>query len=146
MSKQYDRTSFSADEAVASIVAAPIVSQAGQPHGTRVFDLHPALHAIVFGGFAVWLTIMWLAFADAELAIPFVIFAIFLSASFAVPAMWARIAGTAGGKDGWQAFMRRGIDCATGHLTGPEAVAQVVIMPAMLVLWGVSVAIIHALV
>lgn len=109
----------------------------------HVFDLHPSLHLAVFGGFFVYLGIMWTAFADPGLAIPFVIFVIFLAASVIVPGMWARIAPDAGPRETWADFRREGIDTASGRLTADAATAQVLIMPAMLVLWGIAVAVVR---
>lgn len=134
MSIHFPATQFACDAAQAQPAARA-------PH---VFDLHPALHAAVFGGFFVYLSIMWASFADSGLAIPFVVFAIFLAASFIVPAIWARIVPQAGPRERWGDFMARGVDCATGRLDAGAAMVQVLIMPAMLILWGLAVAIIHA--
>ncbi|MDF7775673.1 hypothetical protein P1X14_10485 [Sphingomonas sp. AOB5] len=110
----------------------------------RVFDLHPAIHVAVFGGFFAYLGIMWAAFGNAELAIPFVIFAVFLAGSFITPAMWARVSPNIGPKADWSKFLRDGFDCETGHLTARATMAQVLIMPAMLILWGLAIALIRA--
>lgn len=117
---------------------------AAAPSPERVFDLHPGIHAAVFGGFFVYLGIMWAAFATDQLAIPFAIFLVFLAAAWAVPALWARVAGTPGPKTSWQAFLRDGFQCETGHVSAGAALGQVLIMPAMLILWGVAVAVIKA--
>lgn len=112
----------------------------------RSFGLHPALHIMTFAGFAVWLLIMGVTFADPELAIPFAVFFVFLAAAFVVVASWARIEGRTGPFVSWSEFRREGFDCLTGHLSAGETMAQVLIMPAMLIIWGFAVAIIHALV
>lgn len=110
----------------------------------RVFDLHPALHVALFGGFFVYLGIMWSAFGNAELAIPFAIFAIFLAGSFITPALWARVSPHTGPKADWSRFLRDGFTCETGHLTAGATVAQVMIMPVMLIFWGFAIAVIRA--
>lgn len=102
----------------------------------HVFDLPPALHIATFGAFFAYLGIMWAAFGEAELGIPFAIFAIFLAGAFVVPAWWARIAPPAGPTGTLADFMREGMTCATGHVTGGQAVTQVLIMPVMLLIWG----------
>lgn len=112
--------------------------------GARTFDLHPALHAGVFAGFGVYLAIMWATFADPELALPFAIFAITLAAGFVVPAYWARVAGNDAPKASWSEFLREGLACEGGRLSGNAVLAQVLIMPAMLILWGAGIAIIVA--
>lgn len=133
MTFHYPATQFATD--IASVQA---------PRAPHVFDLHPALHVAVFGGFFVYLAIMWASFADSGLAIPFAVFAVFLAASFAVPAWWTRIVPDAGPRERWADFMAKGIDCATGRLDAGAAMVQVLIMPAMLIIWGLAVAIIHA--
>ncbi len=96
--------SFPADHFAASAIApapmtaaraadAPLRGEYG-----RTFDLHPALFALTFGAYMAYLGIMAFAFADAEMAIPFVIFAIFVVAGFGTPALWARIAPPRAGK------------------------------------------------
>lgn len=112
----------------------------------RQFDLHPALHLATFGGFFAYLGIMWLAFGNPELVLPFVIFVVFLAGSLIVPAYWERVAHQDGPKQSFAEFLREGIDCATGHLTAGETMVQVLIMPTMLVAWGLIVATIRALV
>lgn len=125
----------------ARILAVPPSTAKGSE---RVFDLHPALHAAVFGGFFVYLGIMWAAFATDQLVIPFAIFATFLAAAWIVPAMWARIAATPGRKTSFSDFLRDGFQCETGHVSAGAAMGQVLIMPAMLILWGLAVAVIKA--
>lgn len=110
----------------------------------RVFDLPPVLHIATFAGFFVYLGILWSALAHRELVIPFAIFAVFLAASFVVPALWSRIAPPAGPVGDFADFLREGFECATGHLTAGQTIAQVMIMPAMLIGWGIAVAIIVA--
>ena len=124
-------------EAVA--VAAP-AAPLRRNRGEHVFDLHPALHIGVFAGFFVYLGIMWAAFGEKGLAIPFVIFDVFLAAAFVVPAWWARIAPGEGRKPGWSDFIAEGLPSGSGPVTAGGAIVQVMIMPAMLVLWGLIVA------
>ena len=128
--------------AAARPVAAPAALRSN--HAPRTFDLHPVLHVAVFAGFGLYLAVMWAAFGEAELALPFVIFAVTLAAGFVVPAYWARVAGDDAPKAGGDEFLRQGVDCNTGWLSGNAVLAQVLIMPAMLVLWGVGIAIIAA--
>lgn len=109
----------------------------------HVFGLHPALHVATFAGFFAYLGIMWAAFGHAELVLPFAIFVVFLGGAYMTPAMWARVAGPAEGPS-WSEFLRDGTVCATGHVSAGSAIVQVLIMPAMLLFWGVAVAAIAA--
>ncbi|MBX3594639.1 hypothetical protein [Sphingomonas sp.] len=123
----------------AAAVRAPAMPRR-RNRGDHVFDLHPALHIGMFGGFFAYLGIMWAAFGEKGLAIPFVIFAVFLAAAFVVPGWWARVAPGEGRKPSWSEFMAEGIQSGSGHLKAGGAIVQVMIMPAMLVLWGLIVA------
>lgn len=114
--------------------------------GAHVFDLHPALHIGVFAGFFAYLGIMWAAFGEKGLVIPFAIFAVFLAGAFIVPAWWARVAPGEGRAPSFADFMRDGVVCATGHQTAGAALVQVLIMPAMLIGWGLFLAIVRQLV
>lgn len=137
---------FSADQ-FATAHATEVPPPAAIGHNRRaghVFDLHPILHVAVFGSFFVYLGIMWSAFADPALGIPFAIFGIFLAAFFVVPALWARIAAPVGQVASWDDFQRHGIITGSGWLSASDATAQVLTMPAMLILWGIAVAIVRA--
>ncbi|MFL9840679.1 hypothetical protein ABS767_06895 [Sphingomonas sp. ST-64] len=108
--------------------------------GEHVFDLHPSLHIGVFAGFFAYLGIMWAAFGEKGLAIPFVIFAVFLAAAFAVPAWWARVAPGEGRAPSFAEFMEEGLPTETGPLAAGGVIVQVMIMPVMLMVWGLIVA------
>ncbi|HEV7288930.1 hypothetical protein [Sphingomonas sp.] len=111
--------------------------------GEHVFDLHPALHIGVFAGFFAYLGIMWAAFGEKGLAIPFVIFGVFLTAAFIVPGWWARVAPGEGRAPSFADFVAQGLPTGSGHLGAGGATVQVMIMPAMLMIWGLIVAVIR---
>lgn len=137
---------FSADQfATARVTAMQLPGATGYDRRAgHVFDLHPSLHVAVFGSFFVYLGIMWTAFADPGLAIPFVIFVFFLAAFFVVPALWVRIAAPVGQVESWEDFRRQGINIGSGWLSANDATVQVLTMPVMLILWGLAVAVIRA--
>lgn len=111
----------------------------------RTFGLHPALFAVTIGAYFVYLAIMGAAFMNAELWIPFAVFAVFVAAAFGVPAMWARIAGPRDARFAdWSEFMAEGLETATGHLGGGAVVAQVLTVPLLIVAWGIAIAAIRA--
>lgn len=112
---------------------------------TRTFDLHPLLFAGTIGCYFAFLGIMAASFMNANLAIPFVIFVAYIVMAFATPAMWARIAPRQGGRlQEWADFLREGIETGSGHLGGGAAVAQVMVLPALIVGWALAIAVIHA--
>lgn len=120
----------------------PVLLAAAPARREHVFGLHPALHVATFAGFFAYLGVMWAAFGNAELAIPFVIFVTFLAAAFIVPALWAKVAPAEG--PSWQEFLRDGVVCETGPLAAGPAMLQVLIMPTVLIAWGIAIAIIQA--
>ena len=64
----------------------------------RTFGLHPALFVATIVAYFAFLAIMAATFMNAELAIPFAIFIIYLVMAFGVPGLWARVAGRPEGR------------------------------------------------
>lgn len=127
--------------------ATPIPQPLRRNRADHVFDLHPALHITVFGGFFAYLGLMWAAFGEKQLAIPFAIFAVFLAAAFIVPAWWARVLPDAGGrKPDWADFRSEGMVCETGRQSAGGVMVQVLIMPAVLLTWGLFLLVVSRLV
>jgi hypothetical protein len=126
----------------ATVVAYP--EAAAVPPRGRAFDLPPALHIGMFACLFLYLGIMWATFATAELILPFAIFVVFLSASFIVPAYWAKVAPAEVKGISLSDFFHDGFVCETGRISGGAAAVQVLIMPVMLVCWGLIIAVIRA--
>lgn len=136
---------MSIHQPVNSFVADHSQHRAVSNRATRTFDLHPALFAVTVGCYLAYLVVMAVTFMTDELIIPFAIFTITIVAGFLVPTLWARVVGPAVGRlQTWADFMSEGIDTYTGHLSGRSAAVQVLIMPVMLVGWGLIIAIIRA--
>ena len=113
--------------------------------GQRTFDLHPALFGITVGAFLAYIGVMAAAFASAEIAIPFAICIITIVAAFAVPAMWVKVAARPVGRvPDWNQFIGEGVETFTGHVSGKSAVCQVLLMPVVILVWGVIIAVIQA--
>lgn len=112
----------------------------------RVFDLHPAVFAMQLACYAAFLAILGLAFMNRELVVPFGIFVVYVAMYFATPAMWARVKGRAQGRlESWAEFMEGGVQTGSGHLTGGQALAQIMTVPLLLVGFAGSVAVIAAI-
>lgn len=140
MTTQFPAEHFTA----ARPIGAPVSIAARGEYG-RVFDLHPALFALTVGGYLAYLGVMAAAFMAPDLVISMAIFVLFVIAGFGTPALFARIAPPPPGRaPGWSQFMAEGFDCMTGHLSGRATAVQVLIMPALILLWGVGIAIIAA--
>jgi len=99
------------------------------------------------GAYFAFLAIMAAAFMNPNLIIPFAIFVVYLMMYFGVPGLWAKVAGRPIGRfQTWAEFRSEGIDIATGHIGSGGAIAQVLILPALIVIWALAVALIAALV
>ena len=109
----------------------------------RSFELPPVLHiatAMLFLGFV---TVLCAAFATPGLLVPYAVFAIFIGAFFAVPAMWARMKPESRTKAmSWDEFREKGIDTMTGRTPASEAATLVLVLPTLVFLWAVGVALI----
>lgn len=134
------------------IVAVPesqqIVADAvrsNHPMPDRHFGLPPVVHGALFGLIMAYLGVMAIAFGAREMIIPFVIFALFVSMFFAVPACWSWMKPDAEEPaPKWAAFLRDGVDVETGHLSANAALVQIFCLPVLILGWGISVAIIAA--
>lgn len=113
----------------------------------RTFELPRALYAITVGCYLGFLGITATAFSSPGLLIPMVIFAFFIVAGFGVPTIWTRLGPKRpSAAMTWGVFRRKGIMTHTGRLGGGEAAVQVLVLPVLIVLWGLAVATIAALV
>jgi hypothetical protein len=113
--------------------------------GERTFDLHPGVHAAVIGAYFAFAAILCTAFMGKDLIVPAAIFAIGIAALFVTPGLWARVRPDDGlRKQSWSEFMAEGVECITGHLTAREALAQILVLPAMLVGLGLFFAVLKA--
>ncbi len=138
--------------ATREIVAAPTLPAQAIPAQRacedRSFGLPPALHLATFGLFLAYIGVMAVGFRHQEMVIPVAVFAIFIAAFCAVPALWTLI-----GPDerrtrapGWAEFLERGLETETGHASGKETVVLVLMLPVLILCWGLAVVTIAALV
>ena len=112
----------------------------------RNFGLPTALYGATVAGYLGFLVIVGSAFANPVLAIPMAIFVLFIVAGFGIPAIWTRLAGNASAPQTLGEFETRGIMTNTGRLAPRDATIQVLILPVLLVIWGLAVAVIAAVV
>lgn len=125
---------------------------AHEPHRVdRTFELPSGLYVATAGCYLVFLATTGLAFSHAELIIPMVVLVLLIVAAFGLPGVWSGLApdssATFGSKPkSWARFQRDGINSLTGHNTAGEATVQVLILPALIVIWGLAVVTIAAFV
>ena len=130
----------------ARIVEQPAAPQPTLPEVDRSFGMPKALYAATVALYLGFVLVMGAAFANPEMAIPAAIFAIFIIAGFGVPTIWARLAGNTSEPATLGEFGVKGIMTHTGRLAPRDATVQMLILPVLLVCWGLTVAVIAALV
>jgi hypothetical protein len=117
-----------------------------QVESDRNFGLPKALYGATVACYLGFLAIVGATFANAELAIPMAIFVVFILAGFGVPAIWTRLADNASEPATLGEFGLKGIMTNTGRLAPKDATIQVLILPVLLVAWGLAIAVIAAIV
>lgn len=119
----------------------------GRHEVDRTFELPPFAYAATVGLYFGFLGVVTAGFGNPGLIIPLAICAIIVVAGFGVPTLWTRMA-PASRKHAmtWGRFQGQGIATLTGRLTAGEAMAQVLVLPVLIFLWGLAVVTIAALV
>ncbi|TAD76956.1 MAG: hypothetical protein EAY70_09290 [Sphingomonadales bacterium] len=117
-----------------------------QVEADRNFGLPTALYAATVACYLGFLVIVGSAFATPVLAIPMAIIVLLIVAFFGVPAIWTRLKNNPSVPQTLGEFETRGIMTNTGRLSAGEASAQVLVLPVLLVCWGLAVAVIAAIV
>lgn len=113
----------------------------------RNFGLPTWLYGATVAAYFGFLAVMSAAFMNPGLVLPMAICVVYIVMAFGAPLMWTRFKpeDTSRAMTGSQ-FRHRGIHTDTGHLTAGEATVQVLILPVLILGFGVAVAIIAALV
>jgi hypothetical protein len=112
----------------------PARAPLGRKRGERTFELHPAVHAMVIGAYVAFAAILCTAFMGPDLVVPMGIVFISIAALFITPGLWARVNPDDGlRKQSWGEFLQEGVECLTGHLTARQALAQIMVLPGLMV-------------
>jgi len=112
----------------------------------RNFGLPSAFYAIMAGCYAGFLAITATAFASPHLIVPMAVIGLFLAMFFGIPTVWTRFRGNVSKPATLGEFEVRGIMTNTGRLAPRDAAIQMLVLPVLLVLWGLAVVIIAAIV
>ena len=143
MAQMLDRAALNAQADVHDAV--PVAAAAHEVD--RTFELPAGLYGTVVACYLAFLATTATAFGNTELILPMAVFVFFILAGFGVPTIWAKLSPeTASRAKSWVRFQRDGIKTLTGHNTAGEAAVQVLILPVLLVVWGLAVVTIAALV
>ena len=116
------------------------------PEIDRSFNLPTGLFRTTVACYLAFIGVMALGFGNPVLVIPMVIFVGFIIAGFGVPAVFTRLKGNTSEPLTSDQFKREGIATNTGRLASRDATAQVLILPVLLVCWGIAAAVIAAVV
>ncbi|WP_379549683.1 hypothetical protein [Qipengyuania sp. DGS5-3] len=118
----------------------------------RSFEMPKALYGATVGCYLGFVGIMAIGFPTPGLIIPMVIFAFFIVAGFTLPAIWTRLQASDPQKQPHKdqlstgRLFGNGIMTHTGLLSGKDAAAQMLVLPVLIVLWGIATATIAAIV
>lgn len=142
MSIHYSETALKVVASRAPASTAPRQSNRAE----RTFGLHPALFVATVGSYFAFLAIMAAAFMNSNLLIPFAIFVAYLVMYFGVPGLWGKVAGRPIGRfQSWAEFRSEGMDILTGRIGSGGAIAQVLVLPTLIVGFAGAIALIAAL-
>ena len=132
----------------ARIVASPAAQTAPrhQVDIDRQFELPKALYMTTVGLYLGFCVLMWMGLSSPGLVIPMAIFGLFIVAGFGVPAIWTRLKDNPSDPLSMNEFARKGIMTHTGRLSARDATIQMLILPVLIVMWGVTVITIVAIV
>lgn len=123
------------------IVAPPLQRACDDQSFELPTGIYAAMAALLFG----FLVVLTIGFGNPGLVLPMAINFIFLTAFFAIPAIFVR-SGKAGRTLSWSQLIRRGVRTEAGHAGGGEAAILVLMLPAFIFLWSIAIVTINALV
>lgn len=113
----------------------------------RTFELPKGLYVATVGLYLGFIAMLAVTFAHPELTILAVIFGFSIIVGFGLPLVWTRLAPqTLSKSKTWARFQYEGVMTASGRASARDATVQVLILPVLIFLWGVSVVVIAALV
>ena len=113
----------------------------------RNFELPTPVFVAMAALFFAAAGVMAFGFRAPGMIVPTGIIAVFIAMFFAVPATWMRMKPEHPQRlTSWSRFRQRGIMTASGHSTAGAATVQVLILPALILLWGLVVVTIAAVV
>lgn len=133
----------------AEMTAAAVVHQ--EAHAptivNRTFELPKALYGVTVGAYLGFLAVMALAFGNPHLSILMAIFVFSIVAGFGVPTIWATMKpDTSFRALAWGRFASKGVQTMSGQVTARDASVQVLILPVLILMWGLAVVVIAAVV
>ena len=132
----------------ADLAAVASVSTAPSHHKVdRTFEIPAGVYGLTVACYLGFLALMSVLFMNGELVLPMVVIVFSIIAGFGLCRQWATMkpANDARTLTSGQ-FANRGVQTLSGRLTATEASAQVLILPVLLMCWGLAIAVIYAVV
>ena len=127
---------------IATATAAPVRTRVD-----RSFGLPSGLYYATVGLYIAFIGVMTATFHNPELILPLAVITGSILFGFGVNRTWAAMKPANGSKPAtWGQFASSGVQTLSGHLTASEASIQVLMLPVLIFFWGVSVAVIVAVV
>ena len=144
----FERSEPTLAEAIATYRAPDAVENANiRQDVDRTFEMPSVLYGATVALYLGFIAILGVGLSTPELAIPMAIFAIFIVGLFGAPALWLGLGRKPEAKaKSFGELMRGGIQTHTGFLKGRDAVAQMMVLPVLIVLWGCTVLVIAGVV
>jgi hypothetical protein len=129
-----------------AIIHAEIPAATMAPTVDRTFEMPTALYATMAALFAGFIVVTGIGFRDPEMILPVGICAVFLIGFFGIPAMWVRMGPeNISRAASWSRFKAEGIQTAFGRVSARDATVQMLMLPVLILLWGIAVVTIAAL-
>jgi len=117
-----------------------------RPRVERNFGLPTGLYIATVGLYLAFIGLMAAVFHNRELTLPLVVIALSIAFGFGVAGYWTRFKLGSGDKPmTWAQLSVRGIETLSGRLTAGEAATQVLLLPVLILVWGLAIAVIVAL-
>ena len=114
----------------------------------QTFELPTGIYIAMATMFTGFVAVLGLAFRGGHMAVIVGVIFAFIAAFFAVPAMFPGVAtkGTRTTALSWSEFADRGVVTATGQSSAREATTRVLLLPFLILMFGIAVVTIASLV
>lgn len=113
----------------------------------RGFELPSVLYVVTVACYFAFLAVMMASFRDPQVGLVMAICLIYITMAFGVPALWSHMAPAhPANRLTWKTFARAGIQTYTGKIGARDAAIQVLILPVLILCWGLGIALIVAII
>ncbi len=129
---------------------AAIADVRAAPHQTvvdRTFGLPNLFYRLTVAAYFAFLAVMAVGLAAREMIIPIGVCIVYVTMAFGVPSLWVRMKPVHSSRPiSTGQFSLYGIETYTGWVSARDAAIQVLILPVLILFWGIALVIVAALV